>query len=49
MAEEVSFEGYTVNSKGISPDPKRVEAIRKFPTPKDLTGVRSFLGLVNQL
>ena len=49
MAEEVSFAGYTVNSKGISPDPKRVEAIREFPTPQDITGVWSFLGLVNQL
>ena len=49
MAEEVSFAGYTVNNKGISPDPKRVEAMREFPTPQDLTGVRSFLGLVNQL
>ena len=49
MDEEVSFAGYKVNSRGISPDPKRVEAIRGFPTPQDLTGVRSFLGLVNQL
>ena len=27
----------------------RVEAIKNFPTPKDSTGVKSFLGLANQL
>jgi hypothetical protein len=34
-----------VSRKGIQPDPGKVEAILHFPTPKNVTGVRSFLGL----
>ena len=45
----LSFAGYIISSKGVSPDPERIEALRKFPTPKDVTGVKSFLGLANQL
>ena len=43
------FAGYIVSSDGVRPDPERVEAIQKFPAPKNLTGVRSFLGLAQQL
>ena len=46
---EVSFAGYLVSSTGVKPDPAKVEAIRDFPAPKDLTSLRSFLGLANQL
>ena len=31
------------------PDPVRIVALSEFPTPENITGVRSFLGLVNQL
>ncbi|UYV60291.1 K02A2.6-like, partial [Cordylochernes scorpioides] len=37
--------GHLVDSKGIYPDPEKIEAIAKFPTPKSLTDVRSFIGL----
>jgi hypothetical protein len=33
----------------VFPDPKRTMAIAKFPVPTDLTSLRGFLGLVNQL
>jgi len=46
---EVSFAGYLVSSEGVKPDPAKVGAIRDFPAPKDLTSLRSFLGLANQL
>ena len=49
IGETLSFAGYIVSSKGISPDPERIAALKKFPTPKDVTGVKSFLGLANQL
>jgi|GEM_PF-2645699 len=45
----MSFAGYIVSDKGVGPDPARVEALKKFPVPKDQTGVRSFMGLANQL
>jgi len=32
---------------GIPPDPQKVEAVLKFPEPKDTSGVKSFLGFVS--
>ena len=49
VSNEVSFAGYLVSERGILPDPSKVTAIRDFPTPTDLTSLRSFLGLANQL
>ena len=46
---EIVFAGYTVSAQGIRPDPAKTECIRSFPEPKDVSGLRSFLGLVNQL
>ena len=34
---EVSFGGYIVNGYETKPDPKKIEAIKDFPEPKDLT------------
>ena len=45
---EVSFGGYVVNGHETKPDPKKIEAIKDFPEPKDLTHLRSFIGLSNQ-
>ena len=45
----MQFARYVVTSQGIRPDPDRVEAIRNFPTPKDQTALRSFIGLAQQL
>ncbi|UYV69112.1 hypothetical protein LAZ67_6002474, partial [Cordylochernes scorpioides] len=37
--------GHLVDSKGIYPDPEKIEAIARFPTPRSITDVRSFIGL----
>ena len=47
--EEVKFAGYVVSSEGIGADPNKVKAISEFPVPKNITDLRSFMGLVNQL
>jgi hypothetical protein len=39
------FLGYVISQKGIDADPHKIEAIMKFPTPENLTAVRSFIGL----
>ena len=49
ISSELKFAGYHLSPDGVSPDQEKVDAIRNFPTPKDVTGVRSFLGLANQL
>jgi len=42
----VAFLGHVVSNEGASVDPQKIEAITKWPTPKNPTKVRSFLGLV---
>ena len=46
---QVNFGGYIISELGVLPDPKKVEALKNFPRPKDITTLRSFLGLANQL
>ena len=47
--EEVKFSGFIVNSNGYKPDPSKLAAIANFPVPKNLTDMRSFYGLTNQI
>ena len=35
IAEEVKFLGFNLTEQGISPSQEKVEAIQKFPTPKN--------------
>ena len=44
--EEIEYLGHVVSGKGISTNPKKVEAVAKWPTPKTVYDVRSFLGFV---
>ena len=41
----VTFLGHEVSDKGIATDSSKTEAVQKWPTPKNVTDVRSFLGL----
>ena len=45
---EVKFAGFIINKNGSMPHPEKVASIREFPSPKDGTNLRSFMGLVNQ-
>ena len=45
----IKFCGYLVGQDGIEADPDKLDAIKNFPTPSNLTDLRSFMGLVNQL
>jgi hypothetical protein len=44
-AKTITFLGHVVNKEGIRPDLGKIEAVLHFPTPKNVTSVRSFLGL----
>lgn len=44
----VQFAGYIVNEKGTKMNPELVAANAKFPAPKDITNLRSLIGLVNR-
>ena len=42
---KVLYLGHIVSADGVSTDPEKVKAVRDWGIPKDLTDVRSFLGL----
>nr|AAB34006.1 pol gene product {Gypsy/Ty3-class retrotransposon Por2} [Pisaster ochraceus=starfish, testis, sperm, Peptide Transposon, 175 aa] [Pisaster ochraceus] len=42
----VEYFGHVFSSDGVSPDPKKVQAIQNVPEPQNAGEVRSFLGLV---
>ena len=43
----VSFLGHVVSEAGIEPDPSKIEAVRTWPRPRNLTELRSFVGLAS--
>jgi len=45
-AKTITFLGHVVSKEGIQPDLRKIEAVLHFPTPKDVTSIRSFLGLI---
>ena len=46
---QVSFFGHQWSAKGLSPDPKKIAAVKRMNLPQDVETMRSFLGLVNYL
>ena len=49
IAKSLTFAGHLVSDSGIKPDPAQTDAIKKFPRPTNISELRSFMGLVNQL
>lgn len=47
--ESVEFVGFELTKEGIKPMEETLQSIRDFPTPTDITGVRSFFGLIQQV
>ena len=43
---QLPFLGHLISARGIAPDPQKVEAVQRIQPPKNLTALRSFLGLV---
>ena len=46
---EVKFAGSIINEKGIKSDPAKTESVRDMTTPQNVSDVRRFLGMINQL
>ena len=44
LQEEVKFLGHIVSESGISTDPEKVRSVEKWPIPRNVSEVRSFLG-----
>ena len=47
--DKMQFFGHQWNAKGLSPDPKKIVAVKMMNLPQDVEMMRSFLGLVNYL
>ena len=45
----ISFFGHSWSDKGLSADPKKIEALKRMKIPQDVETMRSFLGLINYL
>ena len=46
---EVEFAGFRITQDSVKPLPKYLDVIRNFPRPTDITGIRSWFGLVHQV
>ena len=47
--KEVEFAGFRISETTIDPLPNYLDAIRDFPTSRNVTDIRSWFGLVNQV
>lgn len=44
---KLEYVGYSISSRGITPNKANVDTIRNFPQPKTIRQVQSFLGLTS--
>ena len=47
--DEVEFAGFIITPTGVRPADKFTAAVKEFPTPKCITDIRAWFGLVNQV
>ena len=45
----IKFLGHLVDATGIRSDPDKTSAIANMPTPKNISDLRRFMGMINQL
>jgi hypothetical protein len=44
---QITFLGHVIGSGGVTPDPKRIEAILNYPRPRNPKQLKQFLGVCN--
>ena len=49
IGRKIKFAGHVISPDGVEPDSEKVEAIKHFPPPTNVSELRSFLGMANQL
>ena len=45
----IRFLGHIIDGNGIHPDPQKVAAVLRMERPKNVTDLRHFMGMANQL
>ena len=49
LGNRIHFAGHIISDEGIQPDEEKYVAVSRFPRPKNVKDLRSFLGLAQQL
>ena len=44
--DRIQYLGHIISEEGIFVDPEKIEAVMNWPSPRNVTDVRSFMGLV---
>lgn len=47
VSPELIFLGHVIDKQGVRTDPDKIEKVKNFPVPKNLTQLRGFLGLAS--
>jgi len=47
--QNVEFAGFRLSPEGVGADPEKLAAVARFPRPTNISQMRSFMGLVEQL
>ena len=47
VRKELYFLGYKVSDQGIQTDPRKIEKVKNYPVPKNVTQIRQFLELAS--
>ena len=45
LRPEVAYLGHIIDKEEMQPDPKKIEAVKKFPIPKNPKNIKQLLGL----
>ena len=45
FSEQVEFHGHIISPEGIATDPKKIEVVKEWKEPSNVSEVRSFVGL----
>ena len=43
LRREIAYLGHIITQEGVKPDPKKIEAVKKFPIPKTKKNIKQFL------
>ena len=44
--KEIQYLGHIISTQGIAVDPSKIKAIKEWPIPRNVSEVRSFMGVV---
>jgi hypothetical protein len=47
--KQIHYLGHVLSEEGVAVDPDKIRSIMEWPTPKDVSDIRSFMGLARVL